>query len=221
MSRHWVLGIAGALALAASAQAADLPVAPVYKAQPAAIASGGFYIWADGYWESARLPTYALGLHNADSTTLADRGPVQSFDPRVTGGGGRGAIVNTAAYNAASTLSSDDFGVRVGLDTAISLTPWLTFGAGGYVGWVDRRTTLSASDNFTSTLIGVGASTVSASATTSAFVANGEVGLMARVSPTAKVRLFAGINYDDRVPGVSTPAYLGPHFPAQTGAIPA
>jgi len=79
-----------ALLAASPARAADLPV-PAYKAQPAAIASNGLYVWADGAWEDVHLPSVALSWHNAAFTFL-DNGPVDTIRARVQGAGVRGAV---------------------------------------------------------------------------------------------------------------------------------
>ena len=74
--------------------AADMPVkAPVYKAPPAEVASGNFYFWLDGMYDNVRLPTYSLGLHGVGLVAgLPDLGTLQSFSPRLDGGGVRGAV---------------------------------------------------------------------------------------------------------------------------------
>jgi hypothetical protein len=326
------------------AQAADLP-APVYKAATAAAASGGeFYLWVDDSWQSVRLPTYALGMHNHVLGALLDAGPMQSFDPRTGGNGVRGAIgyvlppgampamfgsnvrleigasyvktsatqsapvggggeavnlagqaslfafncsagfscstvstldtdyrtwqidgkvasdyrsgaitwtpslalvggdsrtsqglaqalsqfnsggalVHTAAYGASTLLDWTDVGTRVGLAGRIDVSNWLTFCAGGYVGVVDRRTSLTGSDSFVSSggVAAVASSSIAAGASTAALVANGELGLEVRVTPKIALKAFAGLNFDGRVPAISAPGFVGPFNPAST-PIPA
>lgn len=330
-----------AFAEVGSAGAADLPAAPVYKAAPAAVASyDGFYAWADDSWQSVRLPTYSLGMHNYGFTSLLDSGPLQSFDPRTSGDGVRGAmgyifpsgtlpamfgtnvrmeigasyihtsatqsgaasgggeavnlaggaslfafncsvgfscstastldtdyrswqingkaasdyrygamtwtpsvalvggdsrnsqglsqalsqfnaggaLQHTASYGASTLLDWTDFGARVGLDGRLEVSHWLTFSAGGYVGVVDRRTSLSGGDNFAASggVVAVAASSISTDATTAAFVANAEVGLEAHVMPKVTLRAFTGVNFDSRVPGISAPGFNGPFNPGST-----
>ena len=95
--RHgWVALVASGvgIGLAANAFAADMPVAaPVYKAPAAVVAASGYYFWLDGMYDRVPLPTYRLGLHNAaPATPFTDAGSVQTFDPRLDGGGVRGAF---------------------------------------------------------------------------------------------------------------------------------
>ena len=59
-----------------------------------AVSAGGYYVWVDGMYDHVPLPKYSLGLHtdsNAGSPTI-DYGAAQAFDPRLDGGGVRGAI---------------------------------------------------------------------------------------------------------------------------------
>lgn len=70
--------------------AADLPAAPVYKTAPV-VGESGWYAFEDGMYERVRLPSFALGFHNA-SSSIVDLGPVSSFDPRLQGGGARGGL---------------------------------------------------------------------------------------------------------------------------------
>src|SRR6266705_183129 len=89
-----LLGTAAALTLAAMnpAGAADVPVAPAYKALPV-VSSGAFYIWADGSAQEVNLPTVGLGLKaTATTSPFFDQGAVSTFNPRVDGWGTRGAI---------------------------------------------------------------------------------------------------------------------------------
>jgi hypothetical protein len=80
-----VLGVSG------SAVAADM-VVPVYKAQPAAVSDGGYYLWVDGTYDRVKLPTYSLGFHGLNAISDVDSTNLQSFDPRSDGGGVRGAL---------------------------------------------------------------------------------------------------------------------------------
>jgi len=59
---------------------------------PAVAADNGYYFWIDGTADKIRLPAYQLGLHNVSDVTAHDAGPIQRFDPRLDGGGFRGAI---------------------------------------------------------------------------------------------------------------------------------
>lgn len=89
-----LIAAVSAIALTQVAFAADLPVkAPAYKAPAAVAAAGDYYFWLDGMYDHVRLPAYGLGVHSAIFPgSRADSGQVQPFDPRLNGGGVRGAI---------------------------------------------------------------------------------------------------------------------------------
>ena len=88
-------GLVAATAAFNTATAADLGVRPVYKG-PVAVIDGGWYAWVDGEYDRVRLPAYGLGIRAIGGTIAAgvfpDAGPVQGFDPRLNGGGVRGAV---------------------------------------------------------------------------------------------------------------------------------
>jgi hypothetical protein len=88
------LAAVAVVGFASVASAADMPVkAPVYKAPAAVVTDSGYYFWLDGMYDRVRLPTYQLGFHNTPfAGPFPDLGPVQTFDPRLDGGGIRGAI---------------------------------------------------------------------------------------------------------------------------------
>jgi hypothetical protein len=94
--RHFsiaMLAAASTVAFTQIALAADLPAkAPLLL--PAAISSSsGPYFWADGAYESVRLPTYSLGAQSANpAAPLVLLGPVQSYDPRAAGASFSGGI---------------------------------------------------------------------------------------------------------------------------------
>jgi len=120
-----------------------------------------------------------------------------------------------SSYVASTSLHWTDWGARVGLDAKVDLTGWLTAGVGGYLGIADRSTSLSGNDavplgppgnlNF----FGPISSSFTTSASTTAFIANAEASLIARSTPTATIRTFVGLNYDDHVPGISAPSFGG------------
>jgi len=119
--------------------------------------------------------------------------------------------VDSATYNADTSVNWTDIGARIGLDGNVDVAPWLTLGAGGYVGVASRRASFVGSDlaNSTPATIFNGASDISVSANTTAFVANAEAGAAIKVTPLAAIRGFVGVNYDNRVPGISSPSFTG------------
>ena len=113
-----------------------------------------------------------------------------------------------------------DWGARAGLDGTVDVSPALAFGLGGSVAVAARRTTLSGNDllNFGSTFINAGA--VSTGADRTAFLANAEARLLYRVMPNVALKAFAGLNYDNSVPAIVAPSFVGPFgfFTAPTNA---
>lgn len=125
-----------------------------------------------------------------------------------------GTLNDTTTYNASTALDWTEFGGRFGLDTTINLNERVAFGLGGFAGLADRRVSLSGSDNGSSPGFGggpigafSGASTILATTSTTAFIANAEASLTFKATQMMSVNIFAGLNYDDRVPGVSSPTF--------------
>lgn len=85
----WCWTLAALCTAVAPASAAD--IAPVYKAMPT-VAADNYYAWVDGFYEKIRLPSYVIGLRTLTTDLLLDRGTIQGFDPRLDGGGVRGAV---------------------------------------------------------------------------------------------------------------------------------
>jgi hypothetical protein len=310
--------------VAAPAMAADMPV----KA-PLRVETGGWYFWLDGTYQSQRLPGYALGYHAQGPVASPDLGPVQGFDPRVTGAGFstgvgyvlppgtwpganarveisgsyahltgsqsaaatfapgasspvfvNGATANfriacvvafgscsyntglttdlaagqingrlasdyyagsftvtpsiaifgghartnqslvqafqgngaTGEYSASTQLKWNDVGAKLGADFTTNLWTGVSFGVGGSVGVANRHVDLAASDSSIIALggpPGTAATSFATSATTTAFLANAEARLMFRPVRNVLLRVFAGVNYDSRIPGISSPSYTG------------
>jgi hypothetical protein len=55
----------------------------VFAQQPSAPPPSGVYAWFDGAYRNIELPAFTLGAHTIDPATFADRGPVQTFNPRI------------------------------------------------------------------------------------------------------------------------------------------
>ncbi|WP_338307696.1 hypothetical protein [Bradyrhizobium sp. TM233] len=118
-------------------------------------------------------------------------------------------------YDADTKLDWTDWGARAGLSGSVPVTDWLTFVAGGNAGLAVRRVSLTGSDSVNVFVGGVPffAPTFSAttsSATTTAFVANAEASVNIKLAPSWALRAFGGLNYDNKVPGVSAPAVVLP-----------
>ena len=121
-----------------------------------------------------------------------------------------GPVIATATNNTATSLKWDDIGVRGGLDVSVPVTNWLTVGVGGYLGLAQRHTSLTGNDvNVSSLALFNGASAIAVSSDTTAFVANLEGGLNITPMRNVTLRGFAGVNFDNRVPGISPAAFGG------------
>ena len=121
-------------------------------------------------------------------------------------------VIDAGTYFASTALNWTDFGGRAGLDARIPLNGWLSVGVGGWIGVASRTTSLTGNDVAISTpltSVFTGASTVSASATTTAFLANAEAGFAIKPVPWVTLRGFVGLNYDEKVPGISGPLFAG------------
>lgn len=115
-----------------------------------------------------------------------------------------------ASYTADSTVRWDDVGAKFGLNAKVDMTPALTLGAGGSVGFAARHTSMSANDACVQFCTFADfSSSVSASANTVPFLANAEINATYRPWANTALRVFAGLNYDSKVPGISTPSFSG------------
>jgi len=131
--------------------------------------------------------------------------------------------ISTTTYKASWSLRWTDVGARVGLDTNIHAVPGLAFGLNGNVGVVHRKTSLDASDvknppdNFSlpGPVIVPSNSSISSSATANAMLLNGEASVTAKPTSAITARAFAGVVYDNQVPGIVGSA--SPGFGAASG----
>jgi hypothetical protein len=130
-----------------------------------------------------------------------------------------GFSANNILYNANTQLRWVDWGARVGTDADFALTQQFSLGLGGSIGVASRRTNLSGNDASGSTNSGfTGTSSVSAAANKGAFLANAEASISFRPTKTITLRTFAGLNYDNAVPGIVAPSFSGPFIGAPTTA---
>ena len=114
-----------------------------------------------------------------------------------------------ARYAVSSDLDWTEWSARLGLDAMAELGAGFALGLGGSVGTARRETSLSATDQFF-TGATFFSSAITAEKSVTPFLANAEASLIFRRDPTITVRAFAGLNYDNRVPGISTPTFTGP-----------
>lgn len=137
---------------------------------------------------------------------------------------GGGATTDAASYVASTSLDWDDIGGRVGLDVGFDVTSIVAMRLGGHVGFASREVSLSGMDRSDSVLpvfIPPRTTSVNASANVTPLLANLEAGLTVKLPANISARGFAGLNYDSKVPGVSTSFFTGPFNPAPTSTHPA
>jgi hypothetical protein len=132
----------------------------------------------------------------------------QSFVQHWTNGG----VLDTP-YNANSFLDWTDWGGKLGLDAQFAVTNAVTVGLAGSAGVSRRAVSLSANDGCPDPFFCYTGSTISADATTTAFLANAEASLTVMPTSLIALRGFVGLNYDNKVPGIAAPSYAG------TGAV--
>jgi hypothetical protein len=121
------------------------------------------------------------------------------------------APTSSMTYGANTALTWNDFGGKLGLDATVPLTNWLSWSFSGSAGVADRMVSLNGSDSAIDTFaVFNGASTISASTTTTAFVGNLESGFGIKPLASMTLRMFGGVNFDNRVPGISMPGTTNP-----------
>lgn len=115
-----------------------------------------------------------------------------------------------SSYTADSRVAWNDVGVKLGLNATFDVAPKTTIGVGGKVGVAGRHTSMSANDacvqfcTFADFFSGV-----SASGNTTPLLANAEISATYRPVVNTALRVFAGLNYDSKVPGISSPSFSG------------
>jgi hypothetical protein len=132
-----------------------------------------------------------------------------------------GALTNTGTYGAITALHWNDIGARAGIDSTVPVNSWLSWSFAGWVGIAARDVSLNGTDVAASTLGMAGVSALSTSATTTAFIANAETGFSVKVTPATTLRGFVGVNFDDRVPGITAPTWTSLTGFTELGATPA
>jgi hypothetical protein len=126
-----------------------------------------------------------------------------------------GPTADSLIYDASTSLRRNDVGGRIGLDTTVPLIGWLAWNASGSVGLADRSVALSGTDSLPQNSR---TSSISVSTGTTALVANLESGFTLKPTPWLSLRVFGGISFDDRVPGISSPTAVSDILP--TGLVP-
>jgi len=95
-----------------------------------------------------------------------------------------------------------------GLDGKVAVSQWLAFGLGGSIGVAHRHVDLSAADAVSAGGPAIATSAIAASRTLTPFLGNAEARMfLTPWSNNVVFKGFAGINYDSKVPGISSPAF--------------
>jgi hypothetical protein len=116
------------------------------------------------------------------------------------------AAQNGYRYSAASRLKWTDWGAKFELGTKTDVARWLTVGLDGSIGLARRNVSMSASDVIPF-LLGDPQSSVSGNDAANAFLANAEASLTIKPLPYVAIKAFAGLNYDNHVPGLSAATF--------------
>jgi hypothetical protein len=126
-----------------------------------------------------------------------------------------------STYNASTSLRWTDIGLRFGSEGRLQVHPWVALALGGSLGVAERRTNFSGSDIVSCGFVCTpNSSTIGASGTRTALLANAEGSITVGQPGGWKARIFAGLNWDDSVPGISPSSYGGPIF-TPTSVTPA
>jgi hypothetical protein len=122
----------------------------------------------------------------------------------------------SGTYRADSDLESIDWGANLGVEFAVPLTKFITLGLGGTAGLAHRSVALSASDFGAGYLagnpvpFGTSASAVAADASVTAFLASASARLTLALAPGWSLSTFGGLNFDNKVAGISAPGTPNP-----------
>ena len=84
--------VAGFLTVPALALTASAQTSPNAPSNAPVQQTGNWYVWADGSYQSLKLPHYDIGFVRGASAGFGlDRGAVDGFNPRPSGGAARAA----------------------------------------------------------------------------------------------------------------------------------
>ena len=127
------------------------------------------------------------------------------------------------SYVASTQLRWADLGLKAGLKATIDVTKSIKVGLGGSVGVSDRNVQLAGNDLYVS-LGGAPyslGSSIGLSTARAALLANLEGSLEFRPWRNVALRTFAGLNFDNSVPGIQAPSYNAAAItPSSLGIIP-
>jgi hypothetical protein len=110
-------------------------------------------------------------------------------------------------YTSQTKLYWSDVGAKVGLGVTMPLSPAVEFGLGGTLAVVHRHVRLHGQDRLDDSLGTLFETSIGATANTWAVVPGGQAQLLFRAHPQMQVRVFGGLQWDSRVPGI-----VSPHF---------
>jgi hypothetical protein len=125
-----------------------------------------------------------------------------------TGGG------PTAFYDADTQMRWWDVGARTGLLLSVPITPMADVGLGGTIAVLHRHATLRGNDRFDDGFGFVYTSTLNVSRSTVAVVPGAQAHVAVRPSSNVEVKVFGGVERDNRVPGIVSPSFTPAEFVA-------
>jgi hypothetical protein len=187
---------------------------PVFNCATSGTLASDFSAWqvngkvaSDYHWLGALTVTPSLavfGGRTRNNQTIA-----QTFSQFIIASG---VPVATGSYNATTAFAWNDVGVRFGLDADFALSPFVSVGIGGNLGLASRSVLFNGADVAASSPFGfvfTGASALSTNASVGAFLANAEACVTITPASNVSIRAFAGLNYDNSIPGLIGPGFTG------------
>jgi hypothetical protein len=120
----------------------------------------------------------------------------------------RDSLGAITTYEASTRVRWADVGARAGVTATVPLAAAVEAGLGGKVGFAYRQVSLTGTDTGVFVPVGIPvSSSIDVSDTTFAFVANLHGQVIVRPRPGVGLRAFAGLDYDNRVPGIVAPTF--------------
>jgi hypothetical protein len=120
----------------------------------------------------------------------------------------RDSLGTITTYDASTRVRWSDVGARVGVTAMVPLAVAVEAGLGGKVGFAHRQVSLTGTDTGVFVPVGIPVrSSIDLDDTTVAFVANLHGQVIVAPRQGVRLRAFAGLEYDNRVPGIVAPTF--------------
>lgn len=188
--------------------------APANSNAPMLVWLDGTIFFGCGCNYVSRLTTNYSAFRLGLDVTSDIRAGALTFSPSIEVLGGstrvRQSLTQTDdvdVYTSGTRLSWDDVGVKFGLGVAAPVTPAFEIGVTGTVAVLHRDVRLTGSD-FVGGLGGINFGTsIDRSARTVAVIPGGQMQLLFSPFPQTRLRLYGGLEWDSRVPGIVAPGF--------------